>query len=594
MHERGDISHTRVVDPAVVLPRLPDGARMTEHRPLMHERGNTGPLASLAGAAVLVAGVTVLARAVGFGRWIVFAHTVHGGCLADVYNTANLLPNVLFEVVAGGALAGVVVPVLAGPIARADRTAVERTVSALLTRALVLLLPVTLLAAAAARPLMRFFLGGHGQCTDAAVDVGTRMLLIFLPQLFCYAIAVVLAGTLQAHHRFLAAALAPLVSSLVVIGTYVLFRHLAHGAVGLEVVPHRARTALAVGTTLGVLALALSVLVPVVGAGLRLRPRWSFDAGVAPRVRALALAGVAALVAQQLNLLVVSWLANHHGRPGALTAYTWAYAVFLLPYAVLAVPIATSAFPRIAAALAQQQEPAAPPIAGSTHPARDERAAAGARLIAGTTRAVLAVSALGAAVTAAAAVPVSRMFAAGVANTDDRVLAGGIVALAPGLLGWGLVAHLSRVLYAAHRGRRAAVAVVGGWAVAAGGNVVLITATPNRDAVAALGAGTSIGLSLAGALLLRAVVRSCGAAALHGLARTAAAGIGAALLAGPVGYALGRQFDDTGAAGAALAAVAVAAISAVLFLAVLAVGDRGVLAYLARRPRGPDRVGAAA
>jgi putative peptidoglycan lipid II flippase len=524
------------------------------------------PGLGLAGAALLVAAVTVFARAVGFGRWIVFAHTVHGGCLADVYNTANLLPNVLFEVVAGGALAGVVIPVLAGPIARADRAAVERTVSALLSRALVLLVPVTLLAAVAARPMMRFFLGGHGQCTGTAVDVGTPMLLIFLPQLFCYAVAVVLSGALQAHRRFLAAALAPLLSSVVVIGAYLLFAHLAHGAVGLDVVPHRARAALAVGTTLGVLALALSVVAPVLATGLRLRPRWSFDDAVAPRVRALAVAGVAALVAQQLNLLVINWLANHHGRPGAVTAYTWAYAVFLLPYAVLAVPIATSAFPRIAAALAEEQTEAA------------------ARLTAGTVRAVFAVSCLGAAVTAAAAVPVSRVFAAGVASTDDRVLAGGIVALAPGLLGWGLVAHLSRVLYAAHQGRLAAVAVVSGWVVAAVGNVVLIAATPNRDAVAALGAGTSIGLSLAGVLLLAAVSRSCGAAALHGLARTAATGLVAGLLAGLAGYPLGRRFDDSGAAGAVLGTAAVSALSAVVFLAAVAVGDRAVLTYLTRRP----------
>jgi putative peptidoglycan lipid II flippase len=511
---------------------------------------------------LLVAAVTVLARVVGFGRWIVFAHTVHGGCLADVYNTANLLPNVLFEVVAGGALAGVVIPVLAGPIARADRAAVERTVSALLTRALVLLVPVTLLAAVLARPLMRVFLGGHGQCTATAVDIGTRMLLVFLPQLFCYAIAVVLAGTLQAHHRFLAAALAPLLSSLVVIGAYLLFRHLAHGAVELDVVPHRARTALALGTTLGVLALALSVLVPVLATGLRPRPRWSFDDGLAGRVRALALAGVAALVAQQLNLLLVTWLANHHGRPGAVTSYTWAYAVFLLPYAVLAVPIATSAFPRIAAALA------------------DEQSEAAARLTAGTTRAVVAVSCLGAALTAAAAVPVSRVFAAGVTSTDDRALAGGIVALAPGLLGWGLVAHLSRVLYAAHEGRRAAVAVVSGWTVAAVGNVAFIAATPNRDAVAALGAGTSLGLSLAGALLLAAVLRCCGSAALHGVARTAVAGLAAGAVAGLAGYAVGRQFDDTGTATAVLGAAAVAVVCTVVFATGLALGDRSVLGYV--------------
>jgi putative peptidoglycan lipid II flippase len=211
----------------------------------------------IAGAAVGVAVVTVVARAVGFGRWIVFSKTVEGGCLADVYNTANLLPNVLFEVVAGGALAAVVVPVLAGAVERGDRAHASRTVSALLTWSLLLLVPVALAAAVLAGPLVRFFLGAATDCPPGSADAGTRMLLLFLPQLFCYAVAVVLSGALQAHRRFLAAALAPLVSSCVVIGAYLTFAALADGRLEVDAVPRSAETALALGTTLGVAALAL-------------------------------------------------------------------------------------------------------------------------------------------------------------------------------------------------------------------------------------------------------------------------------------------------------------------------------------------------
>jgi putative peptidoglycan lipid II flippase len=138
------------------------------------------------------------------------------------------------------------------------------------------------------------------------------------------------------------------------------------------------------------------------------------------------------------------------------------------------------------------------------------------------------------------------------------------------------------VLYAAHEGRRAAVAVVSGWTVAAVGNVALIVTTPNRDVVAALGAGTSVGLSLAGALLLATVARCLGGDALRGLARTGVTGVVAGAAAGAVGYAVGRQFDDTGTGGAVLGAAAVATVAAVVFLAGLAVGDRGLLAALAR------------
>ena len=58
-------------------------------------------------------GLTLAARVVGFGRSFVFSKTVGDTCLGDLYNAANALPNVLFEVAAGGVLAGVVVPVVA-------------------------------------------------------------------------------------------------------------------------------------------------------------------------------------------------------------------------------------------------------------------------------------------------------------------------------------------------------------------------------------------------------------------------------------------------------------------------------------------------
>ena len=73
--------------------------------------------AGLAGAALLIAGVTALSRVLGFGRWLVFSETVTDSCLGTAYSTANLLPNIVFEVVAGGALASAVVPLLGAQLA---------------------------------------------------------------------------------------------------------------------------------------------------------------------------------------------------------------------------------------------------------------------------------------------------------------------------------------------------------------------------------------------------------------------------------------------------------------------------------------------
>lgn len=124
----------------------------------------------VAGAAFLIGVVTVLARLVGFGRYLVQSQTVGNFCLSTAYNTANYVPNIIFELVAGGALAGTVVPLLASAASRSDadpgaRAEAGRTTSALLTWVLLVLVPLTLLVAALARPIMTLLVGDVGDST---------------------------------------------------------------------------------------------------------------------------------------------------------------------------------------------------------------------------------------------------------------------------------------------------------------------------------------------------------------------------------------------------------------------------------------------
>ena len=80
------------------------------------ERGSARPRGGGIGrAALLIGALTMLARVIGFGRQVVFAHTVQASCLGTAYTTANMVPNIIYDIVAGGALTAVVVPVLAGP-----------------------------------------------------------------------------------------------------------------------------------------------------------------------------------------------------------------------------------------------------------------------------------------------------------------------------------------------------------------------------------------------------------------------------------------------------------------------------------------------
>ncbi|WP_300613857.1 murein biosynthesis integral membrane protein MurJ [Trebonia sp.] len=523
-------------------------------------------------AAVMIGVITVLARLVGFGRQVVFAHTVGTTCLGTAYTTANMVPNIIYDIVLGGALSSVVVPVLAGRAGRGGPAGREarQIASALLTWTVALLVPVSLLVALAARPIVSALLGDASGCPRADLaGVGARMLIVFAPQVVLYGLAVVLYGILQSHRRFGGPAVAPLLSSLVVVGAY-----LGFGVVGgtyvnrLHSLPPTAEYLLSGGTTLGVLALVLTAVVPVWRLHIGLRPAWRFPGRVGVRVRRLAIAGVLTLVAQDASVAVVIVLANRYGSPGALVLYGFAWAVFMVPYAVLAIPVATSAFPELSAR-SDRTGPGHDAAGPAPQPEFDATAAA-------STRAILVASWLGAAALAGARVPLAHVFESHNA-ASAAMLAVALAAFAPGLVGYGLAANLSRVLYAQGRNRATALAISGGWLLVIGADLAIVPLVPGSRVVPALGLGTSIGLTVAGVALLVLVRRERGAAALAGLLRAFLAGLVGCAAAGAAGSAVASVVRGRGFFPNVGISVLVSAVVAAVFVAVVANVDGGDL-----------------
>lgn len=539
-------------------------------------------LHGVAGASAIVAAITVAARIAGFARQLVFSHAVGATAAGTAYTTANQLPNTLFEVAAGGALAGVVVPLLSGAVARGLDAERDRVASALLSWTVLVLLPLSAALAAFAGPLTGVLLGGAGIPPGTAA-LATRLLVVFAPQVPLYGICIVLSGVLQAHRRFVWPALVPLVSSLVVMASYAVVGVLAdsHELTAPALGPG-AEAWLGWGTTAGVMALSLPLFWPVRRTGTRLRPTLRFPPGVARRALRLAAAGIGVVACQQLTVFVTLALANTVGGVGVWNVFQYVQAVYLLPYAVLVVPLATVTFPRLAAAV----------VDGT--PTEDF-----APLAARSTRRVSAAALLGAALLLAVAAPVGAFFGAldaGAGHGPFGAMAWALAAMAPGVWGWGLVAQLSRTLYALDRGRAAAVGTATGWLVAVAATLVMALAVAGRaDApglvLFALAVGNTLGMGVAGVLLLVAVRRTAGRAATAGTVRVTAIGLGVAAVAGAAGAwcgtaVLGWARPATGPLwSAALAAVAAAAAALLVAGALGAPALRRVL-----RP-GPRRTG---
>jgi putative peptidoglycan lipid II flippase len=538
------------------------------------ERGaDQEPGRGIGRAAAVIGVLTVASGVVGFGRQLIFAHTVGVSCVGQAYATANQVPNIVYDIVLGGALTSAVVPVLAGPVARGRDGAAEarRIASALLTWTVLLLVPAALVIALIAGPLTSALIPATPGCAHAATLAASgRMLVAFAPQIPLYGLAVVLYGILQSHRRFTAPALAPVLSSVVVAAAYIAFGVLGRGFQNRPgALPATAELTLSLGTTAGVLALAACGAFPAGRLRLGLRPTLRFPDGVGRRVSRLAVAGVLTLIAQDLSALAATVLSNARGGHGALVLYGYGWQVFFIVYAGLAVPVATSAFPLL-----------------SAQTGRDEFHATSAA----ASRAVVLMSWLGAAVLAGACLPLARVF---ISDTGQaRQLAWSLALFAPGLVGYGLTAALSRTLYAAGRSRITAAAMSGGWLLVIVADLAIVPFVSHQWVVPALGLGTTIGLVAAGIALTVAVRRALGRAALAGLTRATLAGLGGGLAGAAAGFGVTEALPGHGFLPSAAVTVLAAAVATVAFLGVAFLTDGGdlravttrLLSRLGRRP----------
>jgi putative peptidoglycan lipid II flippase len=510
-----------------------------------------GGIRGVGGVAVGIAGLTLSARLVGFGRSLVFSKTVGDTCLGDAYNAANVLPNVLFEIVAGGVLAGVVVPVVARHVGAGRRDSSAATASALLTWTLLVLTVPVLLAVAGAQLYAGVF--AKPSCPGSASTLAA-LLIMFVPQIWLYGLAVVSAGVLQAHHRFLAAAAAPLVSSVVVICAYLGYWALADTAAGadLTALSRQALLVLGLGTTLGVVALAATTTIALRGLGLRLRPRLRFADGDRSVIVRIAGAGLAGLIMQQVSILVVSWVAQQTPDPGALTRYTWANAIYLLPYAVLAAPLLQMVFPRMSAAAERGDQ-------------------AVTEILRTTSGPITLLACLGAALLVAAAIPVARVFVLGPGSGDTVALALPIAAFAPAVVGVSLMGLATRTLLARHRARDAGITTVVAWGSAILAATGVWWLVPQTWAVTGLAAATSLAMIIGAvtgwALLAKSNVHP-------ELGKALAVGVCAGLVAGfgVGGAAIG--LDDVGFLAAVLGSLGTALACTAIFAGLVWLLDR--------------------
>ncbi|HTT92410.1 MAG TPA: lipid II flippase MurJ [Acidimicrobiales bacterium] len=538
------------------------------------DRGLAGRLGEgVARGAVVVASLTILSRVLGLVRTLVFSQTIGASCLGTAYVTANQVPNLLYELILGGALTSAMIPVLARSAERAphdpaEKARVSEITSALLTWSVIIVVPLVLVIIAAAGPIASLLnpVNTNAHCVRAdMVATTSNMLRVFAPQALLYGLSVVLYGLLQSYRKFAAPSIGPGISSLVLVACYVAFVPLDNGR-SLAQLPLSAELVLSVGTTLGIATLVVVAIPPTWRLHLRFRPVLRFPSGVARRAGGLALVGVAELIAVDLANVVAIALANGHGTTGAIVLFNYSSQVFNSISAILALSIVVSAFPVLSVREGAEFD----------------------RTSAGSTRAVLLMSGLGTAVMAAITVPAAHVLAKQPDQVPELVQA--FALFAPGIAGIALIANLSRMMFVIGRLKVAAAALAGSWLIVMVADVVLVQLVPPHLVVAALALGTTIGQTVVAVPLVVLTRRICGKAALEGFSHAALAALAACTAGAAVGVALSLAVPihhKVVAFGLAIPAAAGAIVAFGFVAYLLDDGDlRAVLAWVRRATKG--------
>ena len=521
-------------------------------------RPGTGRAAAGMGAAV------ALSRGIGFVRILTIAAVLGTTYLGNTYSSSNSVSNVIFELLAAGALSAVLVPTFTNLFAARDRAEVERLAGGLLGLALLVLGVLVVLGEIFAGRIAHLLVSGVSSPEVAAQQqaLSTFLLRFMIPQILLYAFGAVAVGILHAQRRFIVPALAPIALTVVVVTGMLVFRAIVGpGDPGLDL-SSGARLCLALTATLGVTAFVAMPVVAMLRSGVR--PRIHIPRRDAAVGRLLRLSGWAILQHAAFGLLLGVCIVIGNGVRGGTVAYQVAFVFFTAPYAVLAEPIHTTALPELSGDADRGDLGS---FAATVRWAFDSMAMLLLPMAAGMI---------------ALATPGMRAVAFGNAASPQGVhlLAVAVATLAVGLLPYAAFFLFARSCYALEDSRMPATLALGA-AVVAG--VVMLAVAPHTSGagrVAVLGLGNTLA-SLLAALVLGVVLRRrlghrivpLGAA--RSLVVSAVVGVGVWFAA--------DALDPRGRIMSAVVVVALAAVGGGVYL----VGLRLLGASIRLRPRLP-------
>jgi len=293
----------------------------------------------IARAAIVVMAGMALSSLAGLATTILVSRAFGTSAELDAFYAANRLPEILFNLMAGGALASAFVPTFTGLLTRENQPGAWRLASAVGNTLFLLLSAAAALAWAAAPWLVGHLLApGFRDPGQTAATVQLLRIMLLSPVIF--GVSGLLMGILNAHQRFLLPALAP--------ASYRLGWIL--GIVFL--VPRWGIEGLAWGVVLGAVLHLLVQLPGLRGLTPHYRPLLGWREADVRHVGRLMLPRLLGVAVVQINFLVNTILASAMTE-GSLTSLTLAFSLMIVPQAVIAQATGIAALPTFSAQVAR-------------------------------------------------------------------------------------------------------------------------------------------------------------------------------------------------------------------------------------------------
>ncbi len=309
---------------------------------------------SVARSSAVMAMGTLASRVTGLVRTLVQAYALGAAALADAYNVANSLPNAVYNLMLGGILTSVIVPLLVRAAQR-DSDGGDAYVQRTFTLLTITLLVITVGATAAAGPLIYLYKGG---VTGPELHLMVVFAYFFIPQIFFYGVSSLAGAVLNARGSFAAPMWTPVINNIVVIG--VLLGFIFAAGFGVEPVSITSGEVgiLGLGTTLGVVAQTAALVPALRAAGFRWRPQYDFRRAEISGIWRMASWMFGYVASTQVTLLVTTRVANqasvlaakaHVGYGAGYTPFAYAWQLFQMPYAIVGISVITALLPRMSA-----------------------------------------------------------------------------------------------------------------------------------------------------------------------------------------------------------------------------------------------------